>query len=245
MASFADQARLRRRCMAAALVLSGALTAAAGESRLPAFQAEYDIRAFGLVAGRTTLSLDYLSDGSGELTEASGTTGLAAIVKNESTTERSRFDYLDGRVRPMSYRMERTGEKQVQVEAIYDWDAGQLQATGTYGQQSFPLEAHFQDRASLYAALMLDLLGDQLPESYPVFSRKKVSRYMIEVQGTETVNTDLGSHEAVRVQRGDAEDERYTILWCDPQLSYLPVQIAHFRDGDEEFRAILKTLKMD
>ena len=62
-------------------------------------------------------------------------------------------------------------------------------------------------------------------------------------EGTQTLNTKLGTFETVVVRRVRQGSSRETVTWFAPKLNYVPVQIEQLKKGNLVARLKINKLK--
>ena len=222
-------------CLAAILALAiGALPPAAPARELPQrMEATFVLEAAGTKFARTRWSL---VPGDGDTYISTSRTeprGLFALVRDETRYERSEWTYTEDWLQPLEYHYERTGRKAHQVDITFDWreNVAHYESHGTSWQLKVPPGT--MDKLNHFLALMRDLGRGARHVKYTIAdSRRRLTDYVFSEIGEESVDTALGTLEAVVVRREHANQRRRTTFWCARALGYFPVKIVHEeRDG--------------
>jgi len=107
----------------------------------------------------------------------------------------------------------------------FDWQAKRV--TGIYEDVAvdMPIEAGVQDDLSIQVALMNALLHDHVPTRFRLIDRNLVKEYQYTAEGRTTLETPLGSLEAVIYRSRKVGARSSTVFWCAPALGYLPLKV--------------------
>jgi hypothetical protein len=170
-------------------------------------------------------------------------TGIAALLGGGGIRERSEGTVTEDGLRPTRYRYRRSGDETRDGELRFYWDDGQV--VNDFGDHPWRMDIppDTKDRVIGTVQLMYDLAAGRDSLEYPVADGGRLRTYRFEVDGEETLNTDLGRFETLRVIRTDAENRSRTILWCAKALHYLPVRIDHTDAGEDDYRMELEKVK--
>jgi len=63
-----------------------------------------------------------------------------------------------------------------------------------------------------------------------VIDRHDVKTYEVEVLGEEHISVPAGEYDTVKVRRQRSGSSRATVMWCVPELNYLPVLTQQFKE---------------
>ncbi len=159
-------------------------------------------------------------------------TGLVSLVMGGERRERSTWQYYEQGLRPLSYRYQRSGAGGRQVDIEFDWEHGVARNTAQGTTWKMKLEPGTLDKLLYMLALMHDLRSGKEEFSYRIADGGRLKTYGAQVLGREVLSTRLGALETVKVRPQSSHPGRETILWCAPDLHYLPVQVQH-REKDD------------
>ncbi len=225
---------LTRRSLVGLALASGllAVTAHAGDqSPLPPFHAEYSLKRNGITLGMSTRSLAVTKDGTYIYASSTHATGIIAWFVKDHIDEHSKWIFHDGRIRPLEYVYDRHGgDKKRNVKLKFDWQHHRVVNTIDGDPWRMEIPDGAQDKLVYQLSIMHDLATDKKRLDYKIADGGKLKDYEFEIEGEETLNTELGKIKTVRIQR--IGDRRDTTVWCAPQFAYLPVRLAqHDTDG--------------
>jgi len=214
---------------ALALNLAVALPAAAADTEVKPFHAEYATLRNGDDVGRTTLDLRDNNDGSWTLrSETRGTSGLAKLA-GIHVVETSRFRWKDGRPEALTYDYKQEGAfKQRTRHADFDWATSTVRVSEGGKDYTYATTPGLIDRQSVTLGLAADLLRGATAFDYKVAVKDRVEDMRYRRGASESVKTPAGSYDAVLMQRDGepgADRKRVARSWFAPSLGYLPVQI--------------------
>ena len=224
--------------MFAALVLSAG--AVAGER----IDALFHVNHSGAQVGELRWTIDLHDDGAVVFDTHNRTVGVARLLRDVTIRARSAGRIEGERYYSTHYRYERDGDKRAgHVDARFDHEAGTVRIErlrkGKLRRRSESLDEPLTDELGHMLEVGAALAaGDMAPRSR-VLRRDKVRLYRYAVEGTEAVDTPLGSVDAVRLRRDRADDaDRSTTIWSAAEARYLPVRIAH-REGQRTVEIVL------
>lgn len=208
------------------------------------FSVEYILQSGFFDIGKTKRTLSLQEDGRYIFTSTTKATGMFAMFFNGKITERSIWEYHEGRARPMQYSYKDTNEKKKRdVSLTFDWENKTV--TNTINGEPWDMEItpDTQDKLIYQINIMFSLLADNdlKKMNINVADGGKLKNHEIIIQKKETIETPAGKYETIRINRDDGK--RVTTLWCAPSLDYLPVRIEHYKKGDTKVNAYLVKVK--
>ncbi len=168
--------------------------------------------------------------------------GLAALLAGE-TVEQSHFCVAGGKIRPVSYKTQESGNKDDSYSLKFDWVNRVVRTNDTSPRK---LSAEGVDPLSLQVALrkILSDAGGNLPTQpidLVVVEDDKEKTYSFRVIGRESLQTPIGNLEVVRLDRID-DSKRQLRLWLATSLDYLPVKVERQRGKGAITRLKIETL---
>ena len=125
---------------------------------------------------------------------------------------------------------------------MFGWAVGAALVKDKQGETRIPLEKPTYDPATLLLVMILDAARGDIRAAYTALDGRKVKRYSIAPAVPETLDTDFGKLETLRVERLREGSDRSMILWMAPALDYVPVRISTTHDGEEELRLELRNV---
>lgn len=210
-----------------------ALTAAAALADVPEpFKAHYEVQFAGL-GGDLTSTLSRNEAGHYVFENRTRARGVARMMRPRDAVDRSEFSTDGGDLLPLRYDSEDGSRKNKRGNVIeFDWSAAN--AGSHYKGQRRPIELAdgMLDRQLMQIAMMRDLAGGAREAAYTVIDRHDVKRYEIKVVDEETVSVPAGDFKTVKVARRRPGSSRSSLLWCAPELDYLPVRLEQLKDGE-------------
>ena len=200
---------------------------------LPPFHAEYSLQRNGITLGTSTRSLSAAPNNTFVYAASTQATGIIAWFVKDHVDERSTWRFDGGYIRPLEYVYNRYGgSKTRRVKLDFDWQRHIVINTIDGDPWRMEIPDHAQDKLVYQLSIMYDLLNGKKDLHYKIADGGKLKDYAFEIQGEETLNTELGKIKTVRIQR--IGDKRDTTVWCAPKYAYLPVRLEQQdTDGSE------------
>lgn len=204
----------------ALLVASPATTMAV---ELQPFTAHYKVEVSGL-GGELVSALNDAGDGRYVFENRTRARGIARLARPRDVVDRSEFRLDDGQIRPLSFEStDGTRKNKRGNEIVFDWREGSARSDYRDEQREIDLDGGILDRQLMQLAMMSDLASGVRSAQYTVIDRHDVKTYEIQVLGDEHISVPAGEYDTVKVRRQRSGSSRATIMWCVPQLNYLPV----------------------
>lgn len=232
---------MRTRSRAAAIVAAFALAAgtvggvaqSADGEPVAQYTATYDVDYKGRNLGTSTFSVTETGDGKYVFESRTEARGLVRLLRPNPLLERSRFELVDGEIRPLSFEYEdgsRKGEDNFRAD--FDWSAGRVVIEHDSASTEHTLVEGALDRGSMQVTFMRDLARGGAVGPYVLVDEDGLKTYRYEHEDTVRIETPEGTFDAqVYVQRREGSSRR-TRLWALPGLEFLPARIAQFREGE-------------
>lgn len=202
------------------------------------FKSVYALSRGILEFGTTTRSLKQNSDNT--YTFQSKTKAVAALswVLNGHVEETSTWTYRGGQIVPLKYKFDKVGGKKRNELLTFDWDKNIV--TNSMGPKPWriPVDPGTMDK-HLYQLVIIELLKKgKTTFNFQVADRGKIKPFDFKVVSNETVETPLGTFDAVKIKR--IGDKRKTIFWCVKELDYFAVKITQIEKDGERYIAVLE-----
>ena len=218
----------------AACVGVGASNVHAAEPAVPVYDAVYQVEYKGKNRGSSEFKVTHdATQNSYEFTWTTTAKGwLATLAAPNPTIERSRFNVIGGRIRPVEYSYKDGSRKGDDRQMSFDWDRHIATVSDKDGRREVALEDVSLDPGSLHVALMRDLILTGRPGQYRIADGDQAKAYGFTDNGDAQTETGLGklaTHSYIQHREGSS---RSTYLWVAPSLEYLPARI-ELRKGDE------------
>jgi hypothetical protein len=222
------------------LLAGAAVVPAFAETALTPYSAEYKVK-ISVLSGRLSTELRPLDDGY-EANHVIEPQGLAAVLKDGTISEQSRFSARDGGIKASWYRSEDSlSSDATRAEITFDWSASELSGKVNDEDIRIAFDSIVHDRVAIQYQLMHDLLNGGPDERYVLFDIDEFKTLIVRNVGERTVSTPAGDFTAVGIQHQAENSSRITTLWCVEELGFLPVVIEQHRKGKLRMRAELKT----
>lgn len=193
----------------------------------------------GVKVGDATMQLSQKPDGQYRLLSSTITTGLAALLKSGKLEEDSVFEWHQGAPRSVNFEARQIIQKRsfrgptrttTNIDARLDFNWLKKQAVFTAEDKTVTLDikpstadrqllgltfmARFQDAAKSQQGADLD---------YYFIDKHTVRHYGFTRADNETIDTDLGKLECVKLERQSGS--RTTTIWLATKLDYFPIRI--------------------
>lgn len=217
-----------RNFLAPLFLLAALLPAVASAAAPKPYTARYEVLRNGERLGEATIRFAALANGRYDFTTRTrGDGGLAAIV-GVAVDERSILRWHDGRPETVAYSFaQKIGWKDKQRGLKVDAANGRVTSTDKGEEIALPYQAGLLDRHAVSIALMQDLAAGRTGDlDYTVAERRAVQQQRFRTAGNASVQTPMGTHDAVRVDRvRDSGDGRSTQFWLSARHNYVPVRM--------------------
>lgn len=193
------------------------------------------------------IGIAFGGDAIGELTRTGDhwKASLSAEALIAKVDEYSEFTLEDNNVVPQHYEYHRKvigSNKDTVLQ--FDWDSSSVSKASKKQPKTMPIPAGTQDKVSYQTQLRLDLATGKQKLSYQVADGNKIKTYPFIIVGTETVETAIGTFEAIKIQRDRGTDsKRETFLWCAPELDYMVVKLQQVEKSGKEYSLLIDKLE--
>ena len=170
-------------------------------------------------------------------------TGLASFMRSDELREVSTGKFRNDYFLPESYTYERKNKRKPRsISVAFDHDTGKVETIYNGAPKTSTHEGRIFDKLVYQAQIMHDLALGKTDLHYRVTDRGQDKVYEPVTAGLETIDTDAGSYETVKVVRANADNKKRTIFWCAAELGFLPVKVAHREKNGNETIVTLKSL---
>lgn len=196
------------------------------------FVAEYDVRFAGLRGEATMTLAEEAADDRMSFESRTRARGIARLARPNDAVERSVFKLDGGSYRPIHFESQDGSRSNKDGNVIeFDWEEDRALSTheGTVIEKE--LEAGVLDRQLMQLVMMQDLAAGVEQADYTVIDGDQLKVYRSKVIGTERVEVPAGTFETTKVERARPGSSRSSLLWCAPQLDYLPVRLQQLKEG--------------
>lgn len=93
--------------------------------------------------------------------------------------------------------------------------------------RSFAWKVGVLDELNAELQLREDIKNGGLKSTYYLADAKEVEARKFVKQGSESIKTDYGNFDTIKVVMKHDKPGRETIFWLAPKLDYLPVKVSH------------------
>lgn len=214
------------------LVAGNSLIAGAEQTRLPEFDAYYDVYRSGMKVARMQRSLAYQPDGVLLLRSETNVTGIATMFRKDRIIEQSIWQYSNGRIIPQQYLYEHTGtSKERNVTVEFDWKNKLITNLINGSPWRMPATEGILDKLVYQYSIMLDMQAGKQNLRYIVADGGTEKIYQFEKLGEEVLDTPLGKLNTIKMKRHRPDSDRESVFWSAPEVGYLPVKLENTDDG--------------
>jgi len=216
------------------------LNPAQAENTLPeSFSATYSLHKGPITLAEMKRKL-YKNDNGNYVYESySEPVGYARWFTDNTLLEKTEWSYHQQQLRPIKYSYERNGSKKKRhVKLKFDWDKMRVTNDINNDPWSMKITEGTLDKLLYHLAVMHDLSNGTKSPEYQIADGGKLKTYSFSNLGQETIRTDLGTFETIKLKRPGKRD---TILWCAKELNYLPIKVVQ-EENDIELTLTLKSV---
>lgn len=197
------------------------------------FVANFVLKALGATVGRSEWRLVPITENRFLWETRSETAGAGALIRDVYVSERSESEIIGQSFRPLVYQYDRYASDATRtVRVAFDWNDGVVLNTAEGHTWRMKVAPGTLDKLNYLLALMRDLAAGKRSMQYSIADGGRLKRYELRADGTETLETALGTLETLKVVRLRRDGGARATLWCAPALGYLPVKLERpDRDG--------------
>lgn len=226
------------RALAALLLLASSPLPAGGSAELPSplkpFEARYQVTDGKSRLGFADIGLEPAAEG-WRYYSVLKPEGLYALlvgrVEDETLLERHA-----GGLRPLRFTHDAEDARE-DARIEFDWTGGEARVITEEGEQALPLESGTHDQFSAILAVMQEFAnGDRQLQLPSIDDGGELEPLRFRHSGTTSVETPLGTFEAVHVRRIREHSRRETESWLAPELDWIPVRIDQSNKGELTIR---------
>jgi hypothetical protein len=138
--------------------------------------------------------------------------------------ETSRWELVDGGIRPLEYRSQREGGDDDDNEhLIFDWAAGKVRNVGAGEHWEIALPDGTLDRLVIQLAMLFDLRAGATRFDYWIPRQGRLKEYRFARTGEDDLKLTPGIYHTLKVARTN-DDQDESSVWSAPELDYFPVR---------------------
>ncbi len=166
--------------------------------------------------------------------------GLAALVLRGQGKIESRGLITEDGLQPLTFRVERGGPDRVET-AAFDWEAGLLTMfDGKTAALDLPT---FDPLALMWQYYFTPPTADQV--SFTVGTPRRIHRYTMTREATETIDWPQGKIEAERWHRQSLDGKTDAYVWLAPSLRHIPVKMRVSNTDRGTIEVVLDSIRVD
>ena len=166
--------------------------------------------------------------------------GLAALVLRGQGKIESRGLITETGLQPLTFRVERGGPDRVET-ATFDWEAGLL--TMFDGKTEALDLPTFDPLALMWQYYFTPPTADKV--SFTVGTPRRIHRYTLTREATETIDWPQGKIEAERWHRQSADGKTDAYVWLAPSLRHIPVKMRVSNTARGTIEVVLDSIRVD
>jgi len=206
------------------------------------YQAIYRTRFRGLSStGKRQLERTGTNDY--QLTHSVSLSVIGATVV--SLEESSQFYWEEPYVIPRRYDYTRGGIGGSEHSIVFDWQQGMARfEEGDSEPVEIAVDRPLLDQFSIQAQLRLDIRSADTSGApgrdfrYRVLDEDDFECHHYRIAGAESIETEAGAFDTIRVERVREDASRYTAVWLAPKLEYLMVRFEDSDSADLELESV-------
>jgi len=166
--------------------------------------------------------------------------GLAALVLRGQGKIESRGLITEDGLQPLTFRVERGGPDRVET-AAFDWEAGLLTMfDGKTAALDLPT---FDPLALMWQYYFTPPTADQV--TFTVGTPRRIHRYTMTREATETIDWPQGQIEAERWHRQSLDGKTDAYVWLAPSLRHIPVKMRVSNTDRGTIEVVLDSIRVD
>ena len=166
--------------------------------------------------------------------------GLAALVLRGQGKIESRGIITDDGLQPQLLRVERGGPDRVET-AVFDWESG---IVTMHDNKTAPLDLPtFDPLALMWQYYFTPPTTDKV--TVTVATPRRLMRYTITKEATETIEWPHGKIEAERWHRRSDDGKTDAYIWLAPSLRHIPVKMRVSNTERGTIEVVLDTIRVD
>ncbi len=211
------------------------------------YVARYRVRYRGLSGGVIEFALRRGSEAGRYVYESRAFPSmLGRLIISKDSREKSLLAIDADGVRPLAFTSEDgTSATKKDTTLNFDWGSHRLTGRSEDRDVDLPLPERTQDHLSIQIAVMVDLLRDRAPGTYPLVDNGAVKDYEYARDGEEKLTFNGKQYDCIilRSERagGSRRSNRY---WHAPALNDLPLRAERSDKGDVDLTLELEDLKL-
>ena len=217
-----------------------ACSAAASDNPEP-FVAVYTLSQRSVSFGTMERRFELNTDGTYRFVSRMKTSGVMALVRSDKITESSSGKLRNGHFEPASYTHHKSrGDKHHALR--FDYDKHTVMRSDQTDGWHTTMPPNVLDKLVYQMQMMIDLRAEPSKLSYTIADKNKLKNYEFEHRGQEQTETDSGTFNTVRLERGASDNDRRTTVWCAQTLNWMPVKVEYREKDGSVTTALLRSI---
>ena len=216
---------------------------------LPEFHAKYAIEKYGIEVAEASYQLNHRKNGY-KFTQHTELTGFASLFANDTVNAVSLIDEVNGKLFLQQHRYIQTGrEKNKNEDFSIEWsnteESIKGNITGVVRNKTISLETEgpVWEVLSFQIPLMIDANKKTKHYPYKAILKGEINTYDFVFTSSKNVAFADKEYELLQMVRTDPHKNRQLHIWIAPELHNLPVIIENYKNGKEDSRMQLKSVK--
>ena len=220
------------------------LSGLADEFMPPDFTIEYALKKDNTVVGMMIRTLKHLDSDRFLFESSSKTTGFISLFYKNSIHESTAWHISENQFIAEEYHYLRNKKDKLRkVDIHFDWDKKKIITTVNDSSWSMPIEKPVYDKLLYQIAVMYDLSAGRPIHTYRIADGGRMKEYYFESAGNELLSKSIGDVKTVKIIRHKENKQDRIILWCAPDLYYLPVRVDTYEDDGSVITAYIKRIE--
>lgn len=207
------------------------------------FNADYDVNYNGMELGVSKRSLNVSSHKNAVFKSVTYPEGFAALLISETITETSKLKITRDHIQPIEYIENKDKKGKIETTQLsFNWKQEVLE--NSYLKTTDKLQTNTHDLLSFQLNIMQDLQKNKKEMRYRVATRKHTRDYILNIVAKETIETNIGDLEVVKISTKPIEGKSQFTFWCAPTLEYLPIKIQKTNDKGDKFSFTIRAFSI-
>lgn len=148
--------------------------------------------------------------------------------------ESTLFTWEKNEIKPYQFQYDiKEGKRRRSGHIQFDWLKQKIISLNPSDPFELELKAHYQDKLTHLFMVRQDLQKNKhlnQPITYTVATGDKTKTYTFESMGTETLDTQMGKLQTIKL-KNTTHGDRVTTIWFAKEWRFLPVKFVHSRNG--------------
>ncbi len=213
---------------------------------IPAYQATYELYWGPLYVGKAHFRFAPASGGEFVYQSVTRPAGLAALIRDDTITQTSRFAWSCSGPRDLEYRYVRADDGNHHTQDIrFHWKAGTALTEINGRRMNTALQAGTVDQLLAQFTLSAAVARGDHALTFPVLDDGKIETYRFAPAGKPTLDTPFGKVATARYNRRNPRTGRALSLWFAPQYHGVPVRVEQIETGKPTVSLVLGEIKFD